>query len=213
MPESIQQGMEELRNQLLNSLDRTIHKNYRIIGVSSCRQRSGVTTVSTNLALAIAQKGDTEVLLVDANLENPDITRNYALANKPGLSDILMDRDLKSMLTENHFGSGLHLLPAGRSVRKTSMQASSFANWLEAATPEHACKYIIIDLPVVRGFGLAANLAGLCDAVVLVVDSPRSRWQRTKRALQELAMVNTSVLGIVLNRRSYPIPNWLYQRL
>ena len=211
-PENIQQGIEELRSQLLHVLEHSSHKNYRIIGVTSCRKDSGVTTVATNLALAIAQKGDTEVLLVDGNLENPEITRKYALSNRPGLTDILVERDLKSMLTEKRFGSGLNLLPAGLPVSKPSMQASSFASWLDGS-PEQPCKFIIIDLPVIQGFGLSANMAELCDAMVFVIDAPRSRWQRTRRAIQDLAAVNTKFVGVLLNKRSYPIPDWLYRRL
>jgi uncharacterized protein involved in exopolysaccharide biosynthesis/Mrp family chromosome partitioning ATPase len=210
--DNIQQGIEELRCQLLHILEHNSHKHYRIIGVTSCLKDSGVTTVATKLALAIAQKGDTEVLLVDGNLENPEITRKYALSNRPGLTDILVSRDLKSMLTEKRFGSGLHLLPAGLPVSKTSMQASSFATWLDGR-PEQPCKYIIIDLPVIQGFGLSANMAGLCDAVVFVIDAPRSRWQRTRRAIQDLASVNSGFVGVLLNKRNYPIPDWLYRRL
>ncbi|MGD8589296.1 MAG: hypothetical protein PVG22_10755, partial [Chromatiales bacterium] len=190
--DSIQQGIEELRSQLVHILEHNSQKHYHVIGVTSCRKNSGVTTVATNLALAIAQKGDTEVLLVDGNLENPEITRKYALSNRPGLTDILVERDQRSMLTEKRFGSGLHLLPAGLPVNRPSMQASSFATWLDSR-PEESGKYIIIDLPVIQGSGISSSMAGLCDAIIFVVDAPRSRWQRTRRALQDLVAVNTGV--------------------
>lgn len=213
MPAKIMEGFEDLRNQLLYNLDRSQHKSYRIIGVTSCRRRSGVTTVATNLALFMARESNAEVLLVDGNLENPTITREYELADKPGVSNILVDHARSNYsLIEQRSGSDLHFLPVGNAIDKAGMQPPLFSSWIEES-PAQRWAYIIVDLPAIRGFGFAAKMAGLCDAVVLVIDSPHSRWQQTKRATQELAAVNAGMLGVVLNRRSYPIPNWLYRRL
>ncbi len=213
LPGNILKGFEDLRNQLLHDLDCSAQKHYRVIGVSSCRRHSGVTTVATNLALSIAREGNADVLLVDANLENPSITQGYNLSGKPGLSNILIEpTQANCSLIEYRSGSGLHFLPAGNAIARTGMQPPLFSGWIEA-TQAQRCKYIILDLPAIRGFGFAANMAGLCDAVIMVIDSPKSRWQRTMRALQDLAAVNAGILGVVLNRRSYPIPDWLYKRL
>lgn len=213
LPHNILEGFEDLRNQLLHDLDRSQHKSCQIIGVSSCRRHSGVTTVATNLALSMARKANADVLLVDANLKNPTITREYELVNKPGFSDILVNHTLSNCsLIEHQSSSGLRLLPAGNAIDRIGMEPPLFSSWIEASSAQR-CKYIIVDLPAIHGSGFAANMAGLCDAVVLVIDSPHSRWQRTKRATQELAAVNAGMLGVVLNRRSYPIPNWLYRHL
>jgi len=74
-------------------------------------------------------------------------------------------------------------------------------------------RFVVVDLPAVSEASWAARLAHLCDGVVLVVGAERSRWEAVNRAKEQLVNSNANVLGVVLNKRRFHIPEWLYRTL
>jgi len=57
------------------------------------------------------------------------------------------------------------------------------------------------------------RLAPATDGVVLVVEAGRAGKEQINRAAQVIAEAQGTLLGFVLNKRRYPIPNWLYRLL
>ena len=51
------------------------------------------------------------------------------------------------------------------------------------------------------------------DGVVLVVRASRLRREVVQRAVQHLTKARCRVLGVILNDRRYPIPDFLYRRI
>ncbi|MFM8635840.1 MAG: AAA family ATPase, partial [Planctomycetia bacterium] len=63
------------------------------IAVSSSEPGDGKTTIATNLAVAYQQAGK-RVLLIDADMRKPGLTKLIDGRSLPGLSDILRTDDL-----------------------------------------------------------------------------------------------------------------------
>src|SRR5208283_6217288 len=59
------------------------------VGILSCNEGDGCSTVSYNLGLTLARKSDGRVLLVDANLRKPCMHRIFKTRMAPGLSDLI----------------------------------------------------------------------------------------------------------------------------
>jgi Mrp family chromosome partitioning ATPase len=51
------------------------------------------------------------------------------------------------------------------------------------------------------------------DGVIMVVESGKTREQVAVRAKKELEEAGGKVLGVVLNKRKFHIPEWIYRRL
>jgi Mrp family chromosome partitioning ATPase len=51
------------------------------------------------------------------------------------------------------------------------------------------------------------------DGVVLVIDAGKTRWQIAEKLKREITNQGGSVLGVILNNRTYPIPDSIYDRL
>jgi Mrp family chromosome partitioning ATPase len=51
------------------------------------------------------------------------------------------------------------------------------------------------------------------DGVVLVLEANATRRDAARRVKEILNAANVSVLGVVLNNRTFPIPDVLYRRL
>jgi glycerophosphoryl diester phosphodiesterase len=60
---------------------------------------------------------------------------------------------------------------------------------------------------------LEMDVRSTSDGVVMVIESGKLRRQVAIRAKQELQDAGARILGVVLNKRKYHIPNWLYKRL
>ena len=76
-----------------------------------------------------------------------------------------------------------------------------------------AYSYIVLDVPAVLEEISSLRLAGMADAVILVVEAESVRWEVAQKAKALLAQANANVIGTVLNKRRFYIPEWVYKTL
>lgn len=72
---------------------------------------------------------------------------------------------------------------------------------------------ILIDCRSLRTSAEAAVLASSVDGVVIVVGAGHARRDEILNAQRTIETAGGNFLGFVLNRRRYPVPEWLYRRL
>jgi len=72
---------------------------------------------------------------------------------------------------------------------------------------------LILDAPPVPIFSEFRVLCRKVDGVVLVILSEKTRKQVAQKAKREIEEAGGHILGVVLNKRKYYIPKWLYKRL
>lgn len=72
---------------------------------------------------------------------------------------------------------------------------------------------ILIDCGPLHESADAAVLASNVDGVVIVVEAGRSRRDQIVNAQRTIEQAGGKFLGFVLNKRRYPVPEWLYKRL
>lgn len=100
--------------------------NGRMIMVASSMPGEGKTFVSLNLAISIALERDINVVLVDADVAKPHISRLLGVESEPGLLEALQDEDLDaaSLILPTDVPK-LQVLPAGKpSETATELLAS-----------------------------------------------------------------------------------------
>jgi Mrp family chromosome partitioning ATPase len=72
---------------------------------------------------------------------------------------------------------------------------------------------VLVDCPSMGESTIAARIASISDGVVLIVDAGKTRWQVIKNQIREIQANRGSVLGVVLNKRKFYIPEFIYKRL
>jgi len=72
---------------------------------------------------------------------------------------------------------------------------------------------ILIDCGGLHDSADAAVLASSVDGVVIVVEAAASRRDQIVNAQRTIEQAGGKFLGFVLNKRRYPVPEWLYRRL
>jgi protein-tyrosine kinase len=88
----------------------------RLLLVTSALEGEGKSFSAANLALSLAMEPDYSVLLVDADVIRPNLTRTFGLTDRPGFMDAAADPsiDVNSLVVTTNI-EGFSILPAGRS--------------------------------------------------------------------------------------------------
>jgi len=73
--------------------------------------------------------------------------------------------------------------------------------------------FTLLDAPPLTLDPESASLARWTDGVILVVYAGRTRWEVVEQAKVQLQLAGAKLLGVVLNRRRFAIPQWLYNSL
>jgi Mrp family chromosome partitioning ATPase len=72
---------------------------------------------------------------------------------------------------------------------------------------------ILIDCRSLRSSSEAAVLSSSVDGVAIVVQAGQTRRDEILNAQRTIENAGGKFLGFVLNKRRYPVPEWLYKRL
>ena len=73
--------------------------------------------------------------------------------------------------------------------------------------------YVLVDTDFVGSPFFSQAAVGAGDGVVLVIRSGKTNRQIANRACDTVRQIGGRILGVVLNRRKFPIPNVIYRRL
>ncbi len=177
----------------------------KVVVVTSAMPGEGKSTVSCNLATALAQAGN-RVLLLDADLRCSSIDRQLGISKEPGLSNMFAT-DAKEVPLDQNEAIGapipklpnLNVLPAGfRPAGPTEILASSKMQQM-IKTWRTQYDHVIIDTPPMLPFADAVVLSARADGVILVTRSGVSRRKALMRASDVLRRSGANVLGFVLN--------------
>ena len=76
-----------------------------------------------------------------------------------------------------------------------------------------AFDFTLIDGPPVNRYADTLLLGKMADGVALVVQANSTRREAAKKAKENLEFANVRVLGTVLNKRLFSIPEFLYCRI
>ncbi|MAU94380.1 MAG: chromosome partitioning protein ParA [Fulvimarina sp.] len=176
-------------------------KQPKVVGLVSILPDEGKTTVSKNLASLVASSGS-KVLLIDADLRNPGLTRGAVRGIGTGLVDVLHGRAewRSAVVTEAETGLDILASYPSRSVTHSGDLVSSPRMRAILAEAGTRYDYIFVDLPPIGAVVDARAAARLLDALVFVVE-----WGKTDRKLLREAFRNDPRLsdmcvGVLLNK-------------
>jgi capsular exopolysaccharide synthesis family protein len=166
--------------------------------VSSSLPGEGKTTTATNLAIALAQAGQS-VVLVDADLRRPRVDDYLGLERNAGLTTALVGAADVNDLLQPWGEDNLYVLTSGQIPPNPSELLGSEAMKQLIVGLESAFDAVIIDAPPLLPVTDAAVLAQQVGGVVLVIGSSKVKLPELERSLRALEMVDADLLGVVLN--------------
>lgn len=183
----------------------------RTIAVTSARSREGKTFVAAATALQLSKLGVGRVLCVDANFQRPDLHRRFNIPGDTGLYQCLQADAIDESAFFRSQTSELDILPAGKGADSGILfNQARVKKFLDAVAPRY--EWIIFDSAEILESG-GNGLLMLVDGLVVIVDSRATRWQIVKESLTHTGVNPDKILGVVLNKRRFEIPSFLYRWL
>ena len=166
-----------------------------VVALTSAHPQAGVSHITNALAAALAQGGDDHTMLLNGSyMSTEDTGESAARLSTGGTTANLWHTHRPDGSRDNWHGIQTRL-----------------AIYLERLRREY--RYILIDCPSLREAEHAVVLAPLVDGVVLVVEANRTQKEQFLYADRAIENAGGRILGHVLNKRTYVIPDWLHRKM
>ena len=174
-------------------------KELKTIAITSCTPNEGKSMTVANLAIVLTQAGKS-VLIMDCDMRNPTVHKNFNLSNKVGLSScISMGTAVADAVQETGI-EGLDALTSGVIPPNPSelLGSERMQNILQRAKEEY--DYVLIDTPPVMPVTDALIVSRFVDGMILVIASAEVKVEMAREVKNQLVNAGANILGVVLNK-------------
>ncbi len=186
--------------QLVTSIKYASDSKLETLVITSPSQGDGKSTISVNVALAMAEL-EPRVLLVDADLRRASIHTKLRMKNERGLSDLLVGRAKLDDVVQKTKYPGLDILTSGTPTPNPIklLESQRMDDMLREASEHYRC--VIVDTAALSVNLDAAVVSRKVDGTVVVLSAGTTDLREAKNALRRLKQVGVkNILGFVLNR-------------
>ena len=172
-----------------------------VIGITSTVAGEGKSTVSSNLAELMAHAGK-RVLVLDADLRNPSLTRGLAPHSKAGLLEVLSGQVLLDDVLYVDEETDLHFLPAILNSRvaytNEILASENFKNFIDGQRKDY--DFIVLDLPPIAPIVDVRSTTQIVDSYLYVIEWGRTQTNLVAHQLSSFPELRDRLLGCVLNK-------------
>lgn len=189
------------------------------VGLISTLAREGTTTIAHSMAQVAARNPRTKVIMCRIT-HNPDSQDEAAVPNVY-LEPIIHPanayaQNTAPQLPANGSASNAGSYPLANGTQSGPMMGaltspSDLAYIVRSLTSSF--DLVVVDLPPASEGPLGPSLCKGLDGVVVVVEAERTRLPALRATRKAIEMHGGTIIGSVLNKRRFYIPNSLYKRL
>jgi Mrp family chromosome partitioning ATPase len=190
--------------QLTSGIVDVATQGHKVVAMTAYRREEGVTTFVLCAGRALAEQG-LRVVIVDANLANPQLARRLGLAPEVGWEEVLCGRLPLDEVVIESTEDRLALLPVCQPVVGTDATIQE-ENVLASSLETLAASYdlVLVDLeplgdPAAAGGALASGIGARLDAIAMVRNIRKTPQDRVLEIQQSLAAVGIVQAGIIEN--------------
>jgi protein-tyrosine kinase len=188
-----------LRTQILQSMDQN---KWQILAITSPTAGCGKTLTAINLALSIARQPERSALLVDMDLQKPQVARRLGIPCDTGLLGLLEGHaTLPDVLISAHAGRHqLTVLPTERATADSSewMASRALQSVVHEIRRDFRASTIVLDMPpMLLGDEVIALLPQI-DCVLLVTAAGMTTVAEVEECNKYLRSAN--VVRIAVNK-------------
>ncbi len=185
----------------------------RVVVFAGVDHGNGCSRICAAVAQTLARNDCGRVCLVEANFRSPGLPALFGVPNHYGLTEALLGEGpignfIKPLQQEN-----LWLLSSGMLGGDSPGLLAS--DNLRARIEELRMEFdfVIVDAPPLKRYADGVVLGQLSNGIVLVIEANSTRREAAAAAADDLRSAKLPILAAVLNKRTYPIPEKIYNRL
>jgi polysaccharide biosynthesis transport protein len=179
-------------------------------------RRAGCSWVVARIARTLAERAQGSVCVLDANLRWPSMHELFWLDNTRGflqaIENVGQNNPIKDY-TQRVQTTNLWILPSGGSVADSHSVLASQSVQSRIAELKREFDFVLIDTLAMKTSPDAGRLGRFADAVVLILAANATTREAAANSRIILEAANVPVAGAILNKRTYPIPDAIYQYL
>jgi protein-tyrosine kinase len=192
-------AFDMLRTQVLQSMDL---KDWKTLAITSPTPACGKTLTSLNLAFSIARQPDRSVVLVDLDLQRPQVASCLGLrCEGAGVLDVLVGRStLSNAIVQARIGKQqFFVLPtAATSGSSELMSSREMAAILQGIRGEFPSSIVILDMPPILSGDDVITILPQIDCILLVACVGTSTVAQIEECNKHLQ--STDIVRVVLNK-------------
>jgi Mrp family chromosome partitioning ATPase len=199
---------------LKNSLESVLGKNKKqsLVFVSST-SGEGTTTIVSSYARLLSLQSNVNLLVIEMNARHPALGHKLGLHSTAGVTDFFDGtRTLDEVVQDTSQGT-FKVISVGRNdpVKIQLHMDRVFPALLDEAMRRFDT--VLIDAPPIIGSPETPPLSAYVDGAVVVVHTGKTKREVVQRSLGMIEQSNGRVLGAILNRKRYYIPDFIYRRI
>jgi len=211
-PEGFLRELGNLKNSLESALGKT---DKRTVLFASSVRGEGTTTIVSSLAklLSLQAGANASVLLLEMNAHRPSLYRKLGLRSAAGATHFMEGGKTLDAVVQRSPQGSFDVIHVGESdpVKVQLYLDRTFPLLLQSALQRYHT--VLIDAPPIVGSPETPPMTGFADGVVLVVHCGKTKREIVQRSMNMIGQFDARVLGVVLNRKKYYIPDFIYRRL
>lgn len=170
----------------------------RLLVITSTDPSEGKTTVSSNVAVALAEEGKS-VLLIDADLRHPSVAHKLGIEGHVGLSHVLSRQASPADVIQKYWKPNLHIMPAGTRPANASILLNSdlMKEMVEQALTQY--DYVILDTAPLSVANDATVFGRMAGGLVLVTGKGVVEKKELENTATALQAAEVPILGFIFN--------------
>lgn len=195
--DSISPIAESFRRLQANVIYSQPDNTFKTLIITSSNKSEGKTTLSTNLAVALAESGR-KVCIIDCDFRRPRVHSVFGSNQQPGVIEVLFEGRKWQDVMQTTMIPNVQVLTTGkRPPNPAEIIRSHKLHELIQELKEHYDHVLIDSAP----FGIisdAAPLIRLADGVILAVRFNKAKEPELDLTIENLQKVKANVLGVVM---------------
>lgn len=199
---------------LRNSLEAVLgQKKKRALLFASATHEEGTTTLATSYAKLLSVQSQERILVIELNARRPALFWKLGLTGADGVTNYFKENRPLSSLTQRSPAGAYDVVHVG-AKDPTTIQLHlerAFPKLIQEALRNY--DVVIIDAPPIVVAPETPPMSAYVDGVVMVVQAERTKREVVERSLGMIGQFEGRVLGVILNRKKYYIPDFIYRRL
>lgn len=185
----------------------------RVVALCGVDQGAGCSWVCARTSEVLAGQTSGTVCAVDANLRSPSLDGHFRIGKSAGFADAMKDSQPLSEYARRVRPNNLWVLTAGTISGEPNGSLNPARLQEKFSELRSQFDYVLVDTPPADSYADALLLGQMTDGIILVVGSNLTRRESALIAKESFDAAGIPVIGAVLNKRTFPIPEALYRIL
>jgi Mrp family chromosome partitioning ATPase len=175
--------------------------------------REGTSTLAREFARTLAMRLGKSVLLLDADPELPTHHQAFNINITHGIKEVI--KEGASIVEALYRVDETSLFVSVISINSTYGTDLFDSPKIDSVWEQLKKRFdvVVVDSPPGSSSPIGFAICRTVDGVIIVLEAEKTRWPVVVSIKKRIMQNGGNVIGVILNKRRFYIPDWIYRRL